>query len=169
MLLGTQSLCAGTVSLRVLPASPQADVGQTLALEIRAESGQQPADVVELYLDYDPTLLQVVDAAGVATKTIESGDALPRVFANRVDAVYGWVDYLASSLGATPPSGEFIVARLRVKVLKAETAWVRFSFSDWRTTDVAYHGMSVLGVVEAAQIRALSQHLAFLPMMLKRP
>jgi len=123
--------------------------------------------VAELHLDYDPGLLRVVDASGAQSAVVEAGSALPRVFVNRVDDVYGWVDYTASALDATPPQGRFVIARFRVRLLQPGIAWIRFSFSGSRATDLTYRGSSVLGDIAAAQLQATSGSSLFLPMMLK--
>lgn len=123
--------------------------------------------MAELHLDYDPGLLRVVDASGAQSPVVEAGSALPRVFVNRVDSVYGWVDYMASALGAVPPQNQFVVARLRVRLLEPGTTWIRFSFSSSRATDLTYRGSSVLGDIAAAQLQATSGSSLFLPMMLK--
>jgi len=165
--LGT-SLQAGTVSLRLVPASTVAAIGDVIVLNVVANAGTQSVDAVELHLDYDLAVLQVVDAAGDPATEVEPGTALPIVFLNNVDPARGWADYLASSLGGTPASGQFTAARLRFKVLQSGQTWVRFSFSDWRPTDVTYQAQSVLGSVEAAQVQATARYDIYLPVILKQ-
>ena len=162
------SLLTGAVSLSLAPASTVAAVGDVIALDVVADAGVQPVDAAELHLDYDPAVLQVVDAAGDPATEIEPGTALPTVFLNSVDPARGWADYLASSLGSSPASGEFTVATLRFKVLQAGKTWVRFSFSDWRLTDATYQAQSVLGSVEAAQVQATARYDIYLPVIVKQ-
>ena len=59
------------------------------------------------------------------------------------------------------------IATLRLRVLKNRTAWVRFSFSDWRETDLMYQGESVLGSVTAAEVhaQAAATRAIFLPVI----
>jgi len=119
-----------------------------------------------LHLDFDPAALQVVDAAGAPATQVQPGTALSTVLINNVDATRGWTDFLATSLGA-PATGQFTVARLRVRLLAIGTTWVRFSFSDWRATDIAYQGQSVLGEIAAAEVGARGAHVRYLPVMVK--
>jgi len=164
----SQSLSAGDVSLRIVPAQTVATLGQVVTLEVKAEAGSQQVDVAELHLDYDRTVLQIVDAAGLPATQIEAGATLPTVFLNNVNSAYGWIDFVAASLGGPPASGPFTIAWLRVKVLQSQSTWVRFSFSALRTTDLTYRGASVLGSVEAAQVQAAAQRFLYLPVMIKR-
>jgi len=45
---------------------------------------------------------------------------------------------------------------------------VRFSFSDWRSTDVVYQSQSVLGEISAAEIGARGAHVRYLPVVVVR-
>jgi len=157
---------AGPVSLSLLPARTSAGIGAVIVLDVVAEAGDQAVDAAQLHLDFDPAALQIVDAAGAPATQIEPGATLPTVLINHVDATRGWADFLASSLGA-PATGQFTVARLRVKLLSPGAAWVRFSFSDWRSTDVVYQSQSVLGEISAAEIAARGAHVRYLPVMIK--
>ncbi len=168
LFLDLEPRAAGPVGLRIQPASAQAAVGQVVALDVLAEAGAQPVDAVELYLDYDPALLQAVDAAGAPATGVQPGTALGIALLNRVDPAWGLADYIATSAGNPAPSGQFLVARLRFKVLGAGRTAVRFSFSDWRTTDVAYRGDSLLGAVQAAVIEGGQAKSLYLPLVLKR-
>jgi len=159
---------AGPVRLRIQPSSTQVAVGQVVALDVLAEAGAQPVDVAELYLDYDPALLQAVDAAGAPATGVQPGTALGTTLLNRVDPAWGWADLIATSAGSPAPSGQFLVARVRFKVLAAGQTTVRFSFSDWRTTDVAYRGDSMLGAVQAPVIEGGQTKSLYLPLVLKR-
>jgi hypothetical protein len=157
----------GPVSLRLVPTSALLAVGQVIAVDVIADAGGQPVDVIELYLDYDPALLQAVDAAGAPVLTLTPGAALPTVLLNRIEPAWGWADYIASSAGGSAPAGQFVIGRLHFKVLAAGQTSVRFSFSDWRTTDAAYSGDSVLGATAAARVRG-AESVLYLPMVTKR-
>ncbi|MCX6031289.1 MAG: pre-peptidase C-terminal domain-containing protein [Chloroflexi bacterium] len=157
----------GPVSLRLAPSSALAAVGQVIALDVIADAGTQPVDTVELYLDFDPALLQAVDASGAPVTAVQPGTALPAVLLNRVDPAWGQLDFVASSAGGTAPTSQFVIARLRFKVLQAGQTAVRFSLSDWRTTDAVSGGESVLGAVAAARVRGAVDVL-YLPVIVKR-
>ncbi len=62
---------------------------------------------------------------------------------------------------------QFVIARLRFKVLQAGQTAVRFSFSDWRATDAVSGGESVLGAVAAARVRG-AESVLYLPVITKR-
>jgi uncharacterized repeat protein (TIGR01451 family) len=158
----------GPVSLRITPAAARAAIGQIVTFDIMAAAGAQPVDAVEMYVDYDPALLQAVDAGGTAATTLQPGAALNEVLLNRVDPNWGWADYIAAGTGGPAPNGDFVVARLRFKVVQAGQAAVRFSFADWRETDAAYQGDSVLGSVGATVITGHSASATYLPLIMKR-
>ena len=81
-------------------------------------AGTQPVNNVELYVDFDPAVLQVVDAAGNPTSTVEGDQtALNTVLFNAVDNAGGHIRYDAGKLSGTPPTGTFRLAVLRFKVL----------------------------------------------------
>jgi uncharacterized repeat protein (TIGR01451 family) len=156
-----------TVALTLAPTTTVAATGDTIVLEVRAAAGSQPVDSAELHLDFDPAVLQLVDAAGNPVVEIEAGAALPAILQNNVDGVNGWVDFTAAGLGGAAPQGNITLARLRFKLLAAQATWVRFSFGGWRTTDLAYQGEGVLGDVTAAKIQATAGHTIYLPVILR--
>ncbi len=164
----TASAPAGTVSLRLEPNRATAAISDVVALDVVVYAGAQEVDAVELHLDYDPAVLQLVDTAADPATGIEPGTALPTVLLNSVDHARGWADYVASILGSSPASGTFSVATLRFQLLQEGETWVRFSFSDWRATDLTYQAESVLENVEAAQIRVTEGYEVYLPVILKQ-
>ena len=170
-LVRLSTVTTGTVSLRLVPASASAPIDGQVVLEVRAGAGSQPFDTAELHLDYDPAALLLVDGSGQPATAIEPGSALSGVLLNTVDPARGWIDYLATSLGSTPPTGDIVIARLRFQVLKAAIGTVRFSLSDWRCSDLTYQGQSVLGSLAAAEIeggRAAPGYGIHLPVVLKQ-
>ncbi len=161
------SPAAGAVALTLAPTNTVAAVGKIVLLEVIAEAGTQRVDTGELHIDYDPTRLQLVTAAGVPALQIEAGGRLPVVLLNAVDAARGRADYVATVTGDTVVSGRFTLAGLRFKVLQPGQTTVRFSFSPWRPTDLIYQGASMLGSVRASQIRAAAQRPVYLPLIVK--
>ncbi|NOZ70457.1 MAG: hypothetical protein GXP38_00855, partial [Chloroflexi bacterium] len=155
-----------TVSLSLVPGMTTAVTGDVIVLDVLADTGSTPVDAAEIHLDFDPALLQVVDAQGAPAAAIEPGPALNTVLLNRVDPARGHIDYLATALGSTPAQGQVQIARLRLRILQSEQGWVRFSFASWRSTDVSYQGASVLQNVSAASINAALTPL-YLPMVMK--
>ncbi len=166
LILDEGLLATGSVALSLAPSATQTMQGQVITLNVVAAAGSQQVDAVQVYLDYDPTALAVVDASGHFTTSITAGTGLPAVFLNQVDPSRGYVDFMASSLGGAPASGTFTVATLRLRVLKAGTSWIRFSLDAWRGTNATYQGESVLGDLQAAQVRAAARPGIFLPVIL---
>ena len=157
----------GTVSLRLVPAAALVSAGDVITVDVVAGAGAQPVDAVEIHLDFDPTLLQVVDASGTPATQVQPGTALPIVLGNAVDPVRGRVDFVASSVGSSPASGQFTIARVRFKALQLGQAEVRFSLSSWRSTEIISQGASVLGDVEAAEFVIVGAEKAYLPVIVK--
>jgi uncharacterized repeat protein (TIGR01451 family) len=166
LVLPEDALAAGSVSLYISPTTTTTRQGNIVTLRIVAAAGAQPVDTAQVFLDFDPAALQIVDEAGQAAGEITPGGALPAVYDNHVDAGRGWISYLASSLG-TAANGDVTIATLRVKVLAAGQTWLRFSFNDWRVTELAYEGQSVLAGVRAAHIQATAAFRLSLPVILK--
>lgn len=143
---------AGAVALRLIPAATQVTAGQTFTVAIVAQAGAVPIDAAHIFLDYDPDMLAVVDAHGQPAAQIMPGAALPVTLINMVEAGRGQISYLATSAGATAPSGDVTIAILRIKARSAGVATLRFAFSGWRKTSVASAGEPVLGPVDGATI-----------------
>ncbi|MFQ5343766.1 MAG: hypothetical protein ACE5F6_19660, partial [Anaerolineae bacterium] len=148
---------ADTVTLSLAPGSVEASVGEVVAVDVMAESRTQPFDTVQVYLDFDPALLQVVDGAGSPVTALAPGD-LSLVLQNEVDNEAGQVNYAARvPLGSLPVTGRVRVARLYLKPIAgtppAGTA-LEFSWTTPRRTDVLSGTDSVLGRIEEARVRA---------------
>jgi len=92
---------------------------ELLLLDLLADAGAQPVNGVELALEFDPALLEVVDAAGEPAEAID-GDpgAFGRVLRNVVDNAGGRIEYDAGQElpPGSPPTGTFRVASVRFKV-----------------------------------------------------
>jgi len=149
---------AGTATVFVSPASSTPYRGDLFMVEIRASTGSQVVDVVGVYLDFDPTFLQIVDEFGnPASQVIPGlgGQAGWFTFANAVDNSLGTIDYVVATLGAGT-SGDFKVCGLRFKALdRAGTTTLAFHRSLPRETDLLYSGNdppSVLGNALEGQV-----------------
>ena len=102
---GTSSLLLG-----ILPGEPDVDRTDVLAQWVTIIRSQ-PFDTVQVYLDFDPALLQCVDAAGnPITETVPISPTL--VLQNEVDNSNGQVNYVARvAFGEPPLSGRVGVIR----------------------------------------------------------
>ncbi|MBC7224349.1 MAG: hypothetical protein H5T59_08785 [Anaerolineae bacterium] len=153
------------VDLGIWPPVYIAEVGEVFALLVQAYAGEQPVDGVSLYLDFDPALLQVVDAAGNPVDQIEAQPLLPNVLYNQADNALGQIEFHAGrELGGTPPTGTFPVALIRFKAL-APTGGTPVAFSQTlpRQTDVAFEGYSVLGNLYDGQVRTAGHKIFLFP------
>lgn len=141
---------AGAVDVLLAPATQNATPGDTITFDLMVAAGTQPVSVVELYLDFDPTRLQVVDAVGLPVAAVESDkDDLPDVLANTVDNAGGHIRYDAGRLQGNPPTGEFRVAVLRFKVLALPAPT---SVNLVRPSNVFYAGEGVVGLLGVGQV-----------------
>ena len=155
------------VSLRLVPGTKTTSPGAIVTLEAAVDAGA-PVEALAIYLDYDPAVLQAVDAAGQPATQAVPGNNLAEVLLNRIDEANGWVDFVAANLGSGAPTGAFTAARLRFKVLQTGDTTVRFSFSPFRATDAISAGESVLESVTSAHIRAKELKRVYLPIIIRR-
>jgi len=126
-------------------------------VDIVAESRSQPFDTVQVYLDFDPDLLQCVDAAGhPISETIPVSPTL--VLQNEVDNEAGQVNYAARvNFGEPPLTGRAQVARLyfqSIATTPPEGTPLEFNWTTPRRTDVLSEIISVLGRITEARVRA---------------
>jgi hypothetical protein len=112
----------GMVGLRLAPRVSSAGAFELLVLDLMVDAGDQPVNSVEIALEFDPALLEVVDAAGNPATAID-GDpgALGRVLWNAVDNASGRIEYDAGQElpPGSPPTGTFRVASVRFRVRTA--------------------------------------------------
>ena len=149
----------GTVNLAFDPSGKVANVGEIFTMALMVQAGAQPLNNVELYVNFDPAVLQVVDAAGNPASSIEPDlTTLETLLYNNVDNAGGHIRYDAGRLVGTPPTGTFRVALVRFKRLAStETTIVRFV----PPTDVFFNGSSVVGSLGRAPVATVCPN--FLP------
>jgi hypothetical protein len=93
------------------------EVGGIVTLELRVD---QVTDLYgyQVYLDYDPTLLQAVNAAGQPAGEVEMGFFLAADFVlQSIDPAAGRVSVMVSVMGNDPASGSGVLFTLRFKGL----------------------------------------------------
>ena len=79
-----------TVGLAFSPTSRSARVGDIITFDLKVVAGRQPVNNVELYVDFDPAVLKIVNAAGNPVSTIEADpSALTTELYNDVDNAGG--------------------------------------------------------------------------------
>lgn len=106
------------------PASASSAVGDTVTVAIKVgASGNQPVDAAQAYLDFNPALLRVVDAAGDLATSINPGaiitsEAWQDVIINHADNNTGRVEFAAGrGIGGTDALSEFELANIHFKII----------------------------------------------------
>ncbi len=141
-----------TVDLTFSPTSHTANPGDIVTFDLMMQAGAQQVNNVELYIDFDPVMLQVVDAGGNPASTIESDlSTLNTELANSANNTTGQIRYDAGKLTGTPPSGTFRVAVVRFKLVAAFTTT---TIQYVTPSDVFFGGVSVVGTLGNAQVRS---------------
>jgi hypothetical protein len=163
---------AGAVNLSFSPQSQVASLGEVVTFDMMVEAGEQLLSNVELYIEFDPVVLQVVDASGDPAEAVEADqDTLDIVLLNRVDNQAGRIRYDAGKLVGATPSGTFRVATLRLnRIGEVGQTAVRYLSS----SDVFYRGESVIGslgqavVVDPTYTPLPPVHRLYMPVILKQ-
>jgi hypothetical protein len=151
---GTQSAgAAGDVVLRLSPtnSSVMKDEIFTVAIEVAAAS--QLVDGATIYINFDATFLQVVDAAGNPASVIVNSGRFELELLNQVSNSLGQIDFVAATFGTE--EGTFTLATIRLKALLgtgAGSTSLSFVQRENKSTDVLYLGNSVLGSTSGASV-----------------
>ena len=125
------------IALSLRPSFVRMPVGEISRIEIVLELGAQKADGLQAYLDFEPSLLAIVDAAGNPVTQITPEEGFSHIFGNHVDAQAGTIDYVVGA--NVPASGQAIVASFYVKGLAPTAgAFVRFhrAFPRWTMASI---------------------------------
>ncbi len=159
---------AGTVILTIQPLTRTVAAGRVFTVSVQLDAGSQWVDGAEIHLDFDPQIVQVVDASGNPTSTIEAGTSLPLLLQNSAHNVAGTIDYAAGAdFPPQPPvTGRFTVATIRLKALRPTSSTgtpLAFVFTLPRRTDVSFEEQSVLGPHVDGRVVVLRQ--IFLPLV----
>jgi parallel beta-helix repeat protein len=139
------SVSGGTVVMGVVPSTSQVKVGETFEVEIQVQAGEQQVDGASAYLEFDPTLLEVVN--------MTSGDHLNLTLENSFDNGAGSINFAAGKLTSPFPSGDFelVTISLRAKAATARTP-LGFVFNPSRRTYATFGGASVFDYAEDGNI-----------------
>jgi hypothetical protein len=101
------------------PTTTVTHAGETAVLQVLLDADGVTFDTVGFKINFDPTVLQVVDAAGDPASRVEPGDNLPGIEAmNIVSDTIGTIDFAQIIIGGQP-GGTFTVATIRFKVIAA--------------------------------------------------
>jgi len=157
--------------LALVPSAPTAHMGYNFTLAVMAYAPNGPFDTAEVHLEFDPALLQVVDAGGNPVTYIMPSGVLPTIVQNKVDNVTGRIDFAATTLSPTGFQGTFAIAHVRFKPLAvSDGTWIRFLSQGWPVTQAAWHGQPVLRRFVGAAVEISDEPLnhVYLPAVRKR-
>jgi hypothetical protein len=145
------------VRLALQPGTAQAAVGDVVVVDLVVNSRTQTFDSVSAYLDFDPTRLQCVDAAGNPITQVAAQD-LTQVMANAVDNTVGAIDLaMRVPLGSPAVNGHVLVAQLYFRALASTPAggtMVEYNFTEPRMSEVLSGATSVLGGIQELRVVA---------------
>lgn len=132
----------------VLPDAPIA-VGDTFDVQVVVSMGSQVAHGAAAYIDFDPTVFEVV--------RVTQNPSMPIQLQNEHDNTAGTIGYAAGKLGNEGlPSGTLTLATVTFRALAAANdATLSFSSDFGRKTDIAYAGFSLLDSAPAATFNVL--------------
>ena len=101
--------CPGTgpVTLALIPQGYTGQVGDQFDIILQVQAGTQDVDIVSAFVNFNPSVLQVV--------SITPGTTLAIVLTNTFNNTTGVVDYEAGRLIGPFPTGTFTLATVRVQ------------------------------------------------------
>jgi len=146
-----------TMTLRIDPVVSHTSVGGVATVNILIDGAGRQADTISVFLDVDPAVLQVVNAAGNPATAIVPGGDLPAPAVNEADNAAGHINYVTLLPGGRTLTGTQVLATLRLKALAATPDFgsaVAFAGSGERTTDIMLSGASVLGAANGGFVAA---------------
>jgi Dockerin type I domain len=123
-----KTVSGNPVLLALAPQAQRSAAGDVVSMDLMLETGDQPVNNVELYLSFDPAMLQLADAAGNPASSLDPDEGTLKVLPPNDMPVPGRIRYSAvQPLGGISPSGTFRIAIAHFKVLSgANLAEVRY-------------------------------------------
>jgi hypothetical protein len=155
--------------LKITPAYHVAGRDDIVMMDIRLDSRGRPFHGAAVYLGFDPTLLEIVDAAGAPVSAIIPGTDLPLVLANSVNSALGQIRLSTGILGEPPavPTTEFSLGVFYVKAKAAsmDITTVNFLVQSYPPlTGITYRGYYEPVTVQNARLR-LADTRGLLPLL----
>ena len=95
-----------------------AQVGDIAVLQVQLDAAGVAFDTVAFKLNFDPSLLQVVDAAGHPASEVEPGDLPGANWVNAASNSTGTIEF-SQFIIPEQPGGTFTVATIRLEVVAA--------------------------------------------------
>jgi len=160
---------AGMVTIALRPGSVAVLPDKIFTMEIVIDASSQEVDAAQVYIDFDPDYLSVVDEFGQPASEIIPGTALPQTMLNTADNAAGEIGYAAGHLvpGAVLQR-PFVLAtiRFRTHALTSNTEVV-FHLDGTRQTKVNIGYTSVpIAEITDGRVRIYVYRL-FMPLDLK--
>ncbi len=153
------------ITIAISPSVTRVPVNTIFTLDIVVDSGVQQMDGVQVFVNFDPDSLQVVDEGGNPGGALIGGAAFQYEFLNEVDNAAGTIDYAAGSMSSLP-SGAFTLATIRFKATAGtgNTA-VTFNLASPRETKITFGGNNLaFDVLEGSVITGYE---SYLPLIVK--
>ncbi len=144
-------------AVKVVPAQQTVQAsGEIMSVEVRAENVTSLYGA-ELLLSFDPSVLQLVDDSGAATKSVIIGDLFdfPSKFvaANEIDSALGKVKFAMVLLGKVHgKSGSGVICSFHVKVLNPKQTTITLEATLVSTNNAAGTPFMVAPVVQGATL-----------------
>lgn len=127
---------SGSVTMSLVLSSDTLVVGEDVQVEVQVNTGGQAVDGAAAYINFDPTLLQVVQ--------VVPNTALPIPLQQMIDNQAGTIDLAFGQIGGGFPTGNFTLATLTMNVLgTSDDTALTFQSQIPRQTDATFGGGSV--------------------------
>ena len=147
---------ASAATLTVSPATANLNTNETVEVQIMLDTQGQGIDGVDVFsLNYNPALLQVVDANASQSGTqINAGSLMPITVVNTVLTTSGRIQFSQTSSGGTTFTGNGVLARVSFRAIAGGTSAINFDFTPGSTADsnVAVNGADLLTAVTNGSI-----------------
>lgn len=136
------------VALAVAPAANTIALGETFSMTIQVQAQGLPVDRVAGYLNFDATVIEVVD--------IVEGATLPELEVSNFDNQAGHINFVAAYAGNPPPSQDFVLATVTFRAIAAEAQSILlFNDSAPRQTAIFYNGTDYLSTTGSGEISVI--------------
>ncbi|MBI1297611.1 hypothetical protein GC175_21950 [bacterium] len=136
------------VSLGVDPAASTIALGETFSMTIQVQAQGLPVDRVAGYLNFDASVIEVVD--------VTAGATLPELEVNSFDNQVGHINFVAAYSGSPPPSQDFVLATVTFRAIAAEAQSVLlFNDSAPRQTAIFNNGTDYLSTTGSGEVSVI--------------
>lgn len=117
---------SGSVSFSLDPPTIDVGPGEVVPVSVKVDASSQPIDTVQVFLDFDPSLLQVVDDSGKPASQVSFGPVISngewkQPLLNQVDNSSGRIGLAAGkglpSGGGVDMDREFVLAVINFKAV----------------------------------------------------